>query len=82
MRQPNRQLTVYAMTKAAIDVLTATLAKELGPRGITVNAANPGAIDTDLNAWWLRSDEAARAATAACSPLAGWACPAMSPSPL
>ncbi|WP_327291871.1 SDR family NAD(P)-dependent oxidoreductase [Streptomyces sp. NBC_01198] len=63
-------LIAYAMTKAAIDVFTATLAKDLGPRAITVNAVNPGAIDTDLNAWWLRSDEAARAATAARSPLA------------
>jgi NAD(P)-dependent dehydrogenase (short-subunit alcohol dehydrogenase family) len=63
-------LIAYAMTKAAIDVFTATLAKDLGPRAITVNAVNPGAIDTDLNAWWLRADEAARAATAARSPLA------------
>ena len=57
------------MTKAAIDTFTPTLAKDLGPRAITVNAVNPGAIDTDLNAWWLRSDETARAATAARSPL-------------
>jgi 3-oxoacyl-[acyl-carrier protein] reductase len=68
--KPDPQLTAYAMTKAAIDVFTATLAKELGTRGITVNAVNPGAIDTDLNAWWLRSNEEARAATAARSPLA------------
>ncbi|WP_067708575.1 SDR family oxidoreductase [Nocardia yamanashiensis] len=64
------QLTAYAMTKAAIDVFTRALAKELGPREITVNAVNPGAIDTDLNAWWLRSNDEARAATAARSPLA------------
>jgi 3-oxoacyl-[acyl-carrier protein] reductase len=63
------QLIAYAMTKAAVDVFTATLAKELGPRRITVNAVNPGAIDTDLNARWLRSNEAARTATAARSPL-------------
>ncbi|MEV6103241.1 SDR family oxidoreductase [Streptomyces sp. NPDC051940] len=64
------QLIAYAMSKAGVDVFTTTLAKELGPRGITVNAVNPGAIDTDLNAWWLRGDEAAREATAARSPLA------------
>jgi 3-oxoacyl-[acyl-carrier protein] reductase len=63
-------LIAYAMTKASIDVFTTTLAKDLGSRAVTVNAVNPGAIDTDLNAWWLRSDEAARAATAARSPLA------------
>jgi 3-oxoacyl-[acyl-carrier protein] reductase len=68
--RPDPQLIAYAMTKAAIDVFTTTLARELGPRGITVNAVNPGAIDTDLNASWLRSDEAARTATAARSPLA------------
>lgn len=63
-------LIAYAMSKAGIDVFTTTLAKDLGPRGITVNAVNPGAIDTDLNAWWLRSNDAAREATAARSPLA------------
>lgn len=64
------QLIAYSMSKAGIDVFTTTLAKELGARRITVNAVNPGAIDTDLNAWWLRSNEAAREATAARSPLA------------
>ena len=62
-------LIAYAMTKAAIDIFTATLAKDLGARAITVNAVNPGAIDTDLNAWWLRADDTTRATTAARSPL-------------
>lgn len=43
----------YAMTKGAIDVFTATLAKQLGVRGITVNAVAPGVVDTDMNAGWL-----------------------------
>lgn len=51
----------YAMTKGAVQVLTLALAKELGPRGITVNNVAPGIIDTDTNAAWLRGDPAARA---------------------
>lgn len=36
----------YATTKGAIDALTITLSAELAPRGITVNAINPGPTDT------------------------------------
>ncbi|HUR08832.1 MAG TPA: SDR family oxidoreductase [Nonomuraea sp.] len=39
----------YAMSKAALDVLTTVLAKQLGPRGITVNTVAPGVIDTDMH---------------------------------
>ncbi|MFT4901635.1 MAG: 3-oxoacyl-[acyl-carrier protein] reductase [Lentimonas sp.] len=39
---------VYAASKAAIESLTRTAAKELGPHGITVNAIGPTPIDTDL----------------------------------
>lgn len=38
----------YAAAKGAIDVLTVYLAKELGSRGIAVNAVAPGAIETDF----------------------------------
>jgi NAD(P)-dependent dehydrogenase (short-subunit alcohol dehydrogenase family) len=48
---------VYAASKGAVNVLTQNLAVLLGERGITVNAIAPGAIDTDLNAGWLRSSE-------------------------
>ncbi|MGK5626872.1 SDR family oxidoreductase [Streptomyces sp. URMC 123] len=48
------ELITYSMTKGALDVFTATLAKQLAPRGITVNAVAPGVIDTDMNAGWLR----------------------------
>ncbi|GAA2770025.1 SDR family oxidoreductase [Nonomuraea dietziae] len=39
----------YAMSKAALDVMTVALAKQLGPRGITVNLVAPGVIDTDMH---------------------------------
>ncbi|MEU6714945.1 SDR family oxidoreductase [Nonomuraea sp. NPDC046802] len=51
----------YAMTKGAVEVFTLALAKELGPRGITVNNVAPGIIDTDMNAVWLRGDPEAGA---------------------
>ncbi|MER7150962.1 3-oxoacyl-ACP reductase family protein [Streptomyces lydicus] len=41
--------TLYATSKAALSGLTRTLAKELGPRGITANLVTPGPIDTDMN---------------------------------
>ncbi|WP_211091467.1 SDR family oxidoreductase [Pseudothauera rhizosphaerae] len=40
--------SVYAATKAGLEALTATLAKELGGRGIRVNAVAPGPTDTDM----------------------------------
>jgi len=39
---------IYAASKAAIESMTRTAAKELGPHGITVNAIGPTPIDTDL----------------------------------
>jgi NAD(P)-dependent dehydrogenase (short-subunit alcohol dehydrogenase family) len=71
----NPTLTPYTMSKAALDALTATLAKQLGPRGITVNAVGPGATDTAMNAAQLSTAEG-RAATAARSPLGRVAQPA------
>jgi 3-oxoacyl-[acyl-carrier protein] reductase len=49
--------SVYSATKGAIEVLTRNLAKELGPRGIRVNAIAPGAIDTDLAQTFLGTEE-------------------------
>ena len=38
---------VYTGTKGAVDAITRTLAKELGPRNIRVNAINPGMVETE-----------------------------------
>ncbi|MFE3186622.1 SDR family NAD(P)-dependent oxidoreductase [Streptomyces violascens] len=62
-------IIAYGMTKGALDTLTLTLAKELGPRGITVNSVAPGIIDTDLNAGWLRGNAEAQDAAAQLSAL-------------
>lgn len=40
--------TVYSATKGAVNSMTATMAKELAPYGITVNAVAPGFIVTDM----------------------------------
>jgi 3-oxoacyl-[acyl-carrier protein] reductase len=56
-RFANPMFTAYSATKGAIDVMTRVLAQELGARGITVNAIAPGAVDTDMNASWLKSEE-------------------------
>jgi 3-oxoacyl-[acyl-carrier protein] reductase len=53
----------YAATKGAVEAVTATLAKALGPRGITVNAVDPGATQTG----WM--SEAAEREIAAATPL-------------
>ena len=43
-------LSVYAATKAALEGFGRSLARELGPRGIRVNAVAPGFLETDLSA--------------------------------
>jgi len=42
-------MTAYAASKAALVGLTKGLARDLGPRGITVNLVQPGSTDTDMN---------------------------------
>jgi 3-oxoacyl-[acyl-carrier protein] reductase len=40
---------VYAMSKAALVGLVKGLARDLGPRGITINNVQPGPVETDMN---------------------------------
>ena len=54
---PNSNVSVYAMTKAAVAMLTRELAIEAGPYGIRVNTIAPGSTPTNFNAQG-RKDEA------------------------
>jgi 3-oxoacyl-[acyl-carrier protein] reductase len=56
--------SVYAAAKAAVSALTQAFSKELGPKGITINAVAPGVIETDMTTDILRErGDAIRAAT-------------------
>jgi 3-oxoacyl-[acyl-carrier protein] reductase len=44
---PLATASVYSATKAAVDAITKSLAKELGPKKIRVNSINPGMIETE-----------------------------------
>ena len=48
-RVPVSGLSVYSLSKAAVAGLTRGLARDLGPRGITVNTVQPGPVETDAN---------------------------------
>lgn len=44
---PAENGSVYSATKAAVDAITVSLSKELGPRKIRVNSLNPGLVETE-----------------------------------
>ena len=48
-RVPASVLGVYAASKSALLAFTKALARELGPKEVTVNVVQPGSIDTDMN---------------------------------
>ncbi len=48
-RMPFTGGAVYAMSKAAQQGLVKGLARDLGPRGITINNVQPGPVDTEMN---------------------------------
>ena len=48
-RVPGPNMAVYSMSKSALVGLTKGMARDLGPKGITVNIVSPGATDTDMN---------------------------------
>src|SRR5262249_13529488 len=48
-RMPFAGGAVYAMSKSALVGLVQGLARDLGPRGITINNIQPGPVDTDMN---------------------------------
>jgi 3-oxoacyl-[acyl-carrier protein] reductase len=48
-RVPDAGISAYAASKAGLIGLTKGLARDLGPRRITVNVVHPGSTDTDMN---------------------------------
>jgi 3-oxoacyl-[acyl-carrier protein] reductase len=54
---PYEGIGVYAFTKAAVAMLTMTLAKEVGPHGIRVNAIAPGTTLTKFTTWRLHRED-------------------------
>jgi 3-oxoacyl-[acyl-carrier protein] reductase len=47
-RYPAPRVPIYSATKAALEALTVSLSRDLGPRRIRVNAVAPGQTDTDM----------------------------------
>jgi|YNPNPStandDraft_1061719.scaffolds.fasta_scaffold47677_2 NAD(P)-dependent dehydrogenase (short-subunit alcohol dehydrogenase family) len=51
--RPRPYMSAYAASKAAIVALTRSLAQEVGPHGIRVNAVLPGDVDTAMKRWGM-----------------------------
>ncbi len=61
--------SAYSAAKAAVEMLTVYMARELGPRGITVNTVAPGAIETDFGGGLVRDNADVNAQFAAMTAL-------------
>jgi NAD(P)-dependent dehydrogenase (short-subunit alcohol dehydrogenase family) len=68
-RFTNPGYATYASMKGAMEVLTKYMAKELGPKGITVNIVAPGPIETDFNNGFIRSNPQLKERLSSLSPL-------------
>jgi 3-oxoacyl-[acyl-carrier protein] reductase len=54
---PVQGISVYALTKAAVNMITRSLATEIGPMGVRVNAVAPGFIDTPMVTYRFRKED-------------------------
>lgn len=48
--------SIYSASKGAVNLFTKSIAKEMGPSNIRINAVAPGVIDTEMNSW-LKEEE-------------------------
>ncbi|EDK32833.1 elongation factor P 5-aminopentanone reductase [Clostridium kluyveri] len=48
--------SIYSASKGAVNLFTKSIAKEMGPSNIRINAVAPGVIDTEMNSW-LQEEE-------------------------
>lgn len=55
--QPQSDGLLYSFTKAGLNMLTRSLAREFGPHGIRVNAIAPGLIQTDFSEYFWKNEE-------------------------
>src|SRR5262245_26744020 len=55
--QPLPGSLVYNFTKAGLNMMTRSWAREFGPRGVRVNAIAPGIIQTDFSAYFWRNEQ-------------------------
>jgi 3-oxoacyl-[acyl-carrier protein] reductase len=54
---PAQGISVYALTKAAVNMITRSLAAEIGPMGVRVNAVAPGFVDTPMVTYRFRKED-------------------------